>query len=456
MIAERLPGDALGVLERLWDAGHAAYVVGGAVRDALLDRPVHDVDIATDARPATLLALFPAGVPIGAYGTVDIGGVQVTTFRRDHTYRDHRRPDAVTWTDALDEDLARRDFTINALAWGRPSGAPGEAAPSIEDPMGGQADLDARVLRAVGDPEARFSEDALRVLRGARFVATFSLHVDPTTFDAMRVHGPDTRWLSAERVWGEIRRMLTGSEPSVALRVLDDIGALAVLLPELTRQHGVAQAKVPGHDLFDHTLATTDAAAGLAGTSERLVVAALLHDIGKPDTAADGHFLGHAELGARMAIAVLTRLRCATALTVDVGALVREHMFQYREDWTDAAVRRFLRRIGPRLVDDQLRLRAADNLGSGQAMDVDGLARLESRIAAQRAADVPLSTGDLAIDGTDLLRAVGRPAGPWVGAMLARLLDSVISDPGRNRPAVLLADARRWAAVDSATAKRDR
>ena len=444
MIAAAMPPDALSILERLWQHGHAAYAVGGGVRDAVLGRPGHDIDLATDAPPDRILELFPAGQPRGQFGTVEVAGVQLTTFRRDHTYRDHRRPDQVSWTDDVDDDLRRRDFTINALAWGRPAGSTGPGTAALLDPTGGVEDLGARVLRAVGDPDARFEEDALRLLRGARFAATLGLTIEPLTMAAMRAHGPEARWLSAERIGGELRRLLTEATPSDGLRILDEIGVLEVVLPEISAQHGVAQAKIPGRDLFDHSMATADAAAALPGTSERLILAALLHDIGKPATAADGHFIGHAEVGARMASDVLGRLRWSTVVASSVAALIGEHMFQYRPSWTDAAIRRFLRRIGPDHIDDLLRLRQADNIGSGQDPDTDSLPELRARLSGQRAANVPLTLAAMCVTGDDLVAAVGRPPGPWVGAMLGRLLESVVNDPRRNRPDVLLADVRRW------------
>jgi putative nucleotidyltransferase with HDIG domain len=447
-MAPRPTPEALAILERLWAAGHAAYLVGGGVRDQLLSRPVHDEDIATDALPDAVLGLFPGGHRRSVFGTIDIGGIQVTTFRRDHRYADHRRPDRVTFTTSLEEDLARRDFTINALAWGRARGALGPA--TFVDPTGGLADLERRVLRAVGDPDARFSEDALRLLRGARFATALDLAIDPPTLDAMRRHGADVGYLSAERVGEELRRMLASDRPSVAVRLLDDIGALAVMLPEVTSQHGVPQAKIPGDDLFDHSMRTMDAAAALDDTSLALVCAGLLHDIGKPTTAADGHFIGHPEEGARMARVVLERLRTPRPLVERVERLIREHMFQFRPTWTDAAVRRFLRRVGPDLVDDLLRLRVADDIGSGVVPGHD-LELLRDRVDAQRQARPPLCLADLAVDGHDVIEAAGTPPGPWVGTYLERLLASVVNDPRRNRREVLLADVRRWVAAESTT-----
>src|SRR5690349_325077 len=181
--------DGRAILERLWTAGHAAYLVGGGVRDQLLGRPVHDVDIATDALPERVLELFPGAHRRSVFGTVDIDGTQVTTFRRDHVYADHRRPDRVTFTTSVEEDLARRDFTVNALAWGKPRGGNGETR--FVDPSGGLPDLERGVLRAVGDPDARFAEDALRLLRGARFATVLGLAIEPATLDAMRRRGAD-------------------------------------------------------------------------------------------------------------------------------------------------------------------------------------------------------------------------------------------------------------------------
>lgn len=433
--------EARSVLERLWSAGHSAYLVGGGVRDQLLGRPAHDDDIATDALPERVLELFTEARPRGAFGTIDIGGVQVTTFRRDHVYADHRRPDRVTFTRDVEEDLRRRDFTVNAIAWGRAAGS--DDPPGLVDPTGGLADLDARLLRAVGDPDARFEEDALRLLRGARIAAALGFTVEPDTLDAMRRRGGDVRWLSMERVGEELRRMLALPRPSMALRLMDAMGALAVVLPEVTTQHGVAQAKIPGEDLFDHSMRTTDAAAGFTATTPSLVTAALLHDIGKPATAADGHFIGHAEVGARMARVALERLRMPGALVARVERLVHEHMFQYLPTWTDAAVRRFLRRVGPDLVDELLLLREADDLGSGRQPGPE-LAALRERIDRERRARVPISLADLAVDGRDLLEVADRPPGPWVGRFLGRLLASVVNDPRRNRRDVLLGDVRRW------------
>jgi tRNA nucleotidyltransferase (CCA-adding enzyme) len=438
---------AQAVLDRLWAEGHAAFLVGGAVRDALQGKQSTDWDVATEALPETVLRCFPGGRYENRFGTVVTDDVQITTFRRDHTYGDHRRPDQVSFTTDLDEDLARRDFTVNAIAWGRPVGAD-SALTGFRDPTGGQADLAARVLRAVGDPDARFEEDALRLLRAARIAGAGGLTVEPATLAAMTRHAPDVRWVATERIGDEVRRMLRAQQPSVSFRLLEATGILPVVLPELAAQCGMPQAKVTGHDLWGHTLATLDA--GVLGTSdERLRLAALLHDIGKPSTYADGHYIGHAGAGAELARALLERLHHPARESAVIVRLVAEHMFQYEEAWTDAAVRRFVRRVGPDLIADLLRLRQADNIGSGLVADAGALDVLRERIDRELSSGVPMRLADLAVDGDDLLRELGRAPGPWLGELLERLLESVVNDPSRNTPACLLADARAWTVPDS-------
>ena len=444
-----VPGAVSDVLQTLWGNGHAAYLVGGCVRDELLGRPVIDWDVATDALPARILELFPGGRYENKFGTVTVPGngldLEVTTFRRDHRYADHRRPDSVTFTDDLLEDLARRDFTVNAIAWGR-SGDDGKAsvAPEWVDPSGGIADLRERRLRAVGDPAVRFDEDALRLLRAARLAAQLGFEIVPATRRAMAASADAVRWVSSERVGAEVRRMVAADEPSRGFSNLADTGILDHALPELAAQRGVPQDKIPASDLWSHCLATLDAAAQIDAPNMRLRWAALLHDVGKPLTFADGHFIGHETEGARIAQALLTRLAFPRREADDIVDLVRHHMFSYEPRWSGAAVRRFIRRIGRDLVFDQLNLRAADNVGSGHAPDAGGLDELRRRISAELERGAPLSLRELAINGDDLVSELGMRPGPAVGRLLDRLLEMVIADPTRNERRSLLAAAREW------------
>ncbi len=434
------------MLQSLWDAGHAAYLVGGGVRDALLGRPVSDWDIATDALPERLIELFPAGGYDNRFGTVQVpsGGLtlEVTTFRRDHQYADHRRPDSVTFTTSLHEDLARRDFTVNAIAWGRDG---------LVDPTGGMADLGAGLLRAVGDPATRFDEDALRLLRAARLAAQLDFTIEPSTLAAMSATAATVEHVSAERIGEELRKILRAGRPSVALHILADTGVLKFCLPELDAQRGIAQDKAPGMDLWGHCLAATDAAAQLDPGNPRLRLAALVHDIGKPGTLADGHFIGHDTEGARLAQLLLARLAFPRREVEAVADLVRFHMFSYESRWSSAAVRRFIKRVGRDLVSDQLNLRAADNIGSGLPAGAGKLDELRSRIAAELAAGAPLTLRELAVHGHDLTAALDLAPGPMVGELLDHLLQWVLDDPSRNASAALIDEARAELARMSVT-----
>jgi len=443
-----IPPSVDALLERLWAHGHAAYVVGGSLRDALLGRIPSDWDLATDARPDRLLAIFPGSVYENRFGTVAVREGdevhEITTFRIDHDYADFRRPHRVEFGDDIHEDLARRDFTVNAMAWGSDeprlarfgTGQVRRPVPGLVDPFGGTRDVDARLLRAVGDPATRFEEDALRMIRAVRLAATLDFEIEPATLRAIGEKAPLVRHLSGERLAMELEKLLAAPRPSVGLRLLADTGLLDVLSPELAAQRGVPQNKVAGEDLWDHTLRTVDAA-----PAGRPVVrlAALLHDVGKPVTLDDGPFRGHETVGAGLAAALLERLRMPKAVVERVVHLVRQHMFAYEPDWGDAGVRRFIRRVGRADLEDLFALRAADSVGSGLPADAGGLDELMARVREQLAASAVLDRGGLAVDGDDLIRELGMPQGPTLGRILDRLLERVIAEPGLNdRPTLLL------------------
>jgi len=442
--APAIPEGIRSIARTLRTAGHEAHLVGGCVRDLLRGLPPLDWDVATDARPDRLLALFPGARYENRFGTVAVplpdGVHEVTTFRHDGTYSDHRRPDDVTFGDTLDEDLARRDFTVNAMAIPLDAdGMPG----ALVDGVDGRADLAAGVLRAVGDPAARFREDALRMLRAVRFAATLGFAVEPATRAAIAAEAPLAVHVSGERTFVELMRLLSAEQPSTGLRLAEETGLLGVIAPELARQRRIPQAKTRGEDLWDHTLRTVDAAApSLVDGLPLARTAALLHDIGKPATFADGHFVGHDAVGAELAAAWLDGLRAPRAFTARVAALIRHHMFAYAPEWSDSAVRRFIRRVGAADLEELLDLRAADNIGSGLAANVDGLHELRGRCRAQLAAHVALARGDLAVDGDDLMRALALAPGPAVGRLLDELLERVIADPMLNERTRLLAVAR--------------
>lgn len=447
MIQLDVPDSVRALMERLWAHGHAAYVVGGSVRDALLGRPAEDWDLATDARPDRLLAVFPGAVYENRFGTVavreDGEEHELTTFRTDHEYADFRRPHRVEFGDDVRLDLARRDFTANAIAWGAEAGAAAE--PGIVDPFDGVADVHARVLRAVGEPAARFREDALRMVRAVRLAAVLAFEIDPPTFAAIRENAALAAHVSGERVAAELQKLLSAARPSIGLRLMEQTGLLAVLLPDLARQRGVPQNKIEGEDLLDHTLRTVDAA-----PANRPVVrlAALLHDLGKPATIDDGPFRGHETVGAELGERLMDRLHLPRAAAERVAHLVRNHMFTYEPEWGDAGVRRFIQRVGIDSIDDLFALREADNVGSGVPGDAHFLAELRTRVDAELAASVVLDRSRLAVNGDDLMAELGLPGGPRLGRILDELLEQVIAEPKLNDRATLLLLAESMLAED--------
>lgn len=441
-IAAAIPASVQQLLATLWDAGYAAFVVGGSLRDVLLGTSPKDWDLATSALPEATLGAFPGAVYENAFGTVavrtddlTVGDVEITTFRSDHDYADFRRPHLVEFTDSIEADLARRDLTVNAMAWGASAGA----APTFVDPHGGAADLHARVLRAVGDPFVRFEEDALRMLRTVRLAATLDFAIEPATLAGIQARAELVSHLSGERIAMELKALLAAPQPSIGLRAMADLGLITPFSLELAAQRGIPQNKISGEDLWDHTMRAVD---GAATDPPYIRMAAMLHDIGKPATMADGRFLGHDVAGAEMAGALLDRLRWRRDERDRIVHLVRHHMYGYVSTWSDAAVRRFIVKVGQDALDDLFLLREADNVGSGRERDGGGLAEIRARVAEQFAAGVPLHIGDLAVDGRDLMEALEVPPGPEVGRILDGLLERVIGDPVLNTRDRLLKLAR--------------
>jgi tRNA nucleotidyltransferase/poly(A) polymerase len=408
--------EALDVLETLWRAGHSAYLVGGAVRDALLGLHSSDWDVATDARPERILRLFPGSRYQNRFGTVLAGGLEITTFRRDHRYADHRRPDTVTFSDDVYEDLARRDLTINAIAWGR-RGPDGAAL--LLDPADGRGDLVAGLVRAVGDPDRRFEEDALRLLRAVRIAARLDFTIESTTRAAMVAHAGDIEWVSEERVGTEVMRMLGAATPSRAFRLMLDTGILAATLPELA---ALAETDASADGALWRSLETLDTAHDAKPGNERLALAALF-----------------AEIGPESARRVLDRLRVSGRDSESICALIAAAPRDYDAGWDDADVRRYMGQVRPEWLDDLLALRVARAVGDDEATVRE--AELADRISAQRTAESPLSLSELAIDGSDLRQTLGIPESPAIGIILERLLADVIEEPALNTRMTLLTRA---------------
>lgn len=442
-----IPRGVLAIATTLRGAGGQAWVVGGAIRDLLLDRPINDWDLATDLVPEVVSSLFRRTVEVGIrFGTVrvlhrDID-CEVTTFRRDGIYTDARRPDEVRFTGSLEEDLSRRDFTINALAWD-------PIDDRLEDPTGGRADLVARLVRAVGDPVDRFTEDGLRLLRAVRLAAQLDFDIETATYRALLLCAPRIERISPERVREELDRLLQAPRPSPALALLHETGLLRRILPELDACYGVTQNTHHAYDVFHHTLAAIDA----VQPARRMVrLAALFHDVGKPRTRGEKRgattFYAHQSAGRRLCDQAFRRLRYPNEERERVGHLVQHHMFHYRPEWTDAAVRRFLRDVGEEHLDDLFSLRAADSAGNGtRRRTAPELDELRTRIALEVERRSALTVRDLAVGGHDLMQELSLTPGPELGRILHLFQEEVQDDPQRNEREWLLARAREFHAA---------
>ena len=435
-----IPAPVRDILETLEATGHRAWCVGGCVRDALLGRAPEDWDVTTAARPEETMALFgDRAVPTGLrHGTVTVrtaaGGVEVTTLRRDGAYRDHRRPESVTFTDSLEEDLRRRDFTVNALAV--------DLRGTLQDPLGGRADLAAGILRCVGDPDRRFDEDALRILRGARFAAQLGFAIHPDTAAAIHRNRALLGDIAPERIWTELKKLAAGDQAAEVLRAYPDV--IGVFWPEVLPMVGFDQRnRHHCYDVWEHTLHAL--AAVRSETELRLTL--LLHDIGKPncftaDEKGQGHFYGHPAESARLAGEMLRRLRADNATTETVVRLVTWHDKNIPR--TRSGVARALGKLGERDLRRLLDVKWADNLAQAPEYravqgEIDKAEAILDQLLAEGAC---VSLRQLAVTGRDLL-ALGL-SGPAVGRILRTLLDAVLDETLPNQRAALLAAARNY------------
>lgn len=445
------PEGARAVIRALTDAGYEAYLVGGCVRDVLLAEAsgsaaqIHDWDICTSARPDELKRALAQWQTLDTglkHGTVTVlapdGQYEVTTYRIDGNYSDGRHPDAVAFTASLTDDLSRRDFTVNAMAMALDE----EGNPSaVIDPFGGRDDLRRAVLRCVGEPDRRFREDALRILRAIRFASRLGLTIEPATHDAMLRNRARLVLVSAERIFDELCGILTTPRPGALLRAYTDI--LTEIVPELAPCAGFDQRN-PWHcyNVLDHILHSVDHA------PQELTVrlAMLLHDAGKPaaasvDEAGVGHFYGHQKRSAELAEEALRRLRCSNRLRRDVVELVYYHDMQLRP--TERSVRRLFNKFGAEQARRLVQVKRADGMAQSEKARerLSELAEVEAlmeRVIAERQA---FSLRELAISGDDLL-ACGVPPGPEIGRRLQAALDAVLDGTAANEREALLAVAR--------------
>lgn len=430
------------------DAGFKAYLVGGAVRDMLMKVPAHDWDVATNATPQDVIKLFKFVVPTGIeHGTVTVHfkgtEIEVTTFRTEAGYSDGRHPDSINYAATIEEDLARRDFTMNAIAASLEDGA-------VVDPYGGQDDIKKHVIRTVGVAHERFMEDGLRPVRALRFASKLGFSIEKDTYsEIFKTEILDkAASISIERFRDEFEKIMASPLPSVGLKLLEETGLMKIFLPEFLVCRGCVQSDYRGFhkfDVMDHLFyACDDAPAGKLNVR----LAAFFHDIGKPAskkiTDNTITFYNHEAVGEKITRQVMTRLKFSNEMIDNVCHLVKEHMFHYETTWTEAAVRRFIIRVRPECMEDLYDLRLADMYGMfNEKVDVRYgasvtlLLELKERVESELKKKTALSLKSLAVNGRDLME-LGVPAGKQLGNILNELLDCVIEDPSMNSREALL------------------
>ncbi len=419
--------------------GYSLYLVGGAVRDYILGNQNHDYDFTTDAMPLEIKRMFRKTIDTGIkHGTVTVlfkgESYEITTFRADGEYHDGRHPESVKFIRNIEEDLKRRDFTINALAVNLNNG-------EIIDNHNGLEDLKNRRIRAIGNAEERFNEDGLRLMRACRFASKLDFDIEDSTKMAMSKLYRNIEAVSKERVKEELFRLIDGKAPRRGLEAMRVTQIMDEVLPELSKCYGVLQGGYHREDVYEHSLLALEYAAK-HNYDINLKVATLFHDLGKPSSQREGNdrytFYGHDLKGEEIAKSILERLKASNAEKYEISHLVREHMFSYTPDWSDGAVRRFINRVGKEYIDKLFLLRAADRAATlGPMPDSSTLdAAFKERIDEMLLTKPALSLKDLDIRGGDLLKKGIK--GKLLGRTLDYLLSEVIEDPEKNEKEKLL------------------
>lgn len=430
-----IPLEIKSVMDQFHQAGFQVYLVGGVVRDLLLKRPHADWDLTTDATPEQIMELFPDGFSNNQFGTVGVdtkqGVVQITTMRKEGKYLDARHPSEVSWTKNLEEDLARRDFTINAMAWDE----------KIIDPFSGQADLTKKVIKAVGDADKRFNEDALRLIRAIRFASQLGFIIEEKTWQAIIKNKDLLTIISWERIRDELLKIIVADFAEEGIRMLKSSGLLEIILPEVIPSFGIEQSGEKHdrtYDIGEHLILTMK---HTPSTDPVVKLAGLLHDIGKPKTLkikdSNTTFYHHEHVGADMVKRIALRLRLSKKDSDKLFKLVRFHMFPVDERQTDSALRRFITNVGVENIDDIMALREGDRIGGGTANATSWrLEQFKERV--QKLLTKPFTVKDLKVNGKDVMETLNIPAGRKVGEILDQLFAEVLEDAEKNNKEYLL------------------
>ncbi len=436
-----LPTYVKSFMDKFTKKGFQIYVVGGSIRDLLLSKVHKDWDFATSATPEETLELFPKGFSNNKFGTVGITiedgktkhVFEVTTFRTEGEYKDHRHPEKIEWAKTIEEDLARRDFTVNAIAYD---------GKKFTDPYNGQEDLKKKLIRAVGDPDKRFKEDALRLMRAVRLSSELGFLIDEKTRDSIRANAPLIKEIAWERIRDEFMRILNSENPAEGVLFLRSCGLLEQILPEIDKAFEIPQKSPKRHHIYDVGTHLVMALKHTPSKDPVVRFATLLHDIGKiktfkkdPETGLIT-FYNHEVVGAKQAGQIADRFKLSKKDKDKLVLLVRQHQFTVTELQTDKAIRRFIREVGKENIQDMLDLRTGDRVGSGSTPTSWRLDLFKKRLVEVQ--KKPFSISDLKIDGKDVMKELKIKPGPKVGKILNELFEEVVEGKLKNEKLVLL------------------
>ena len=429
-------------INKLEKAGFQGFVVGGCVRDLLLQKTPSDWDIATNARPEQLEKIFSKTFSANNFGTVtvvtqsktqELKEIEITTFRTEAKYSDKRHPDKVEWAETIEQDLSRRDFTINAIAIQPKTN--NQQLTTIIDPFRGQEDIKKKLIRAVGEPKQRFEEDALRLMRAVRLAATLGFKIEKNTFSALKKSAKLLKHISKERIRDEFLKIIMSQNAASGIELLREAGLMEFIIPELLDGYKVGQNKHHIYDIYEHNLRSLDFAAK-QNFNQNVRIAALLHDIGKPQTkqgkGPDSTFYNHEIIGAKTTVQILERLKFSKKDLKKIVKLVRYHLFYYNVgEVQESSVRRLISRLGAENLKELIQLRMADRIGSGCPKALPYKLR-HFEYLAERISQKPIDATTLKVGGQEVMKMMKIEPGPKVGQVLSILLGEALEDPKKN------------------------
>lgn len=454
----KIPKEIKKITKNLEKEGFEAFVVGGCVRDGLLKKKPKDWDIASNATPEEVREIFENSYSNNDFGTVTVltksedptlKEVEITPYRTEEDYRDGRHPEKVEWAKTIEEDLSRRDFTINALAY-RP------AKDKLVDLFDGKKDLKEEIIRAVGDPEERFGEDALRMMRAARFATVLEFKIEKETKEAIKENSSLLKDISNERIKEELLKIIMSKNAATGIEILRRLKLLKHIIPELEEGYEVAQNKHHVYDCYEHSILSLKYAAE-NDYNMHVRLAALLHDVGKPEVkegeGEEATFYNHEVVGAKTAKKILKRLKFSNKDIKKIVKLVRYHLFYYNVgEVGESSVRRLVRNVGKENIDDLIKVRKADRIGSG-VPKAEPYKLRHLQYVIEKVSRDPISTEMLKIDGNEVMEILDIDPGPAIGNILTVLLGKVLADPDRNNKQFLVREVKKLGEMDESKLK---